>query len=269
MLAYELTTQPTDTSTAVEDRHNTQDLVFYVIGDRFEQFCDHNVVLNYSEALAHHKIIARLANTIVIGQGVGSEQLLSLQKALAAAGTRRAIRVQEYLSEKVAAALIDKQLDNNVLITRPQHIGPLHFCSQLVVDNHCAELADCLFAEHLPGSLLIEAAKQVFIASMRTYKPAPLQDLHLEDVRFTLSALDVQFEHFVFPIAAELHLTLQNIHIDGLRAEGAAKILITQLERLCCTITFHAQAYNPKVSASLEHRCGIRVKNRLLRGASA
>lgn len=241
-------------------------LVFYIVGDRFEPFCDHNVVLNYSEALEQHKIIARLANQIVIGQGIGAQQVRALQNALTA-HSRRSILITHALNEKAPAALIDKRDAKNVLITHPLQNGPLHFCSQLVVDDHCAELADCGNGEHLPGTLLIEAAKQLFIASIRTYTPAPLYSIARSDMRFTLNGIQVDFEHFVFPIAAELHLTLQDIEITGLRVKGAARISIEQLGRACCQITFLAHAYNQTVAASLEHRCGIKVKNRLLAAA--
>lgn len=239
-------------------------LVFYVVGDRFERFCDHNVVLNYSEALEQHKIIARLAKQIVIGQGIGAEQLSALQKALAAANPPRSIIVQQLLSEKVSANLIDKRNAQNVLITTPVQTGPLQFYSHLVVDDHCAEFADCTEGEHLPGTLLIEAAKQLFIASIRRYKPTLLYCRGQDEMRFTLSGIQVQFEHFVFPVAAQLHLTLQDIYSAGLRRKGAASIVIKQLGRVCCEITFHAHAYHQTVAAGLEHRCGLKIKDRLL-----
>ncbi|HMU67770.1 MAG TPA: AfsA-related hotdog domain-containing protein [Cellvibrionaceae bacterium] len=239
-------------------------LVFYVVGDRFERFCDHNVVLNYAEALEQHKIIARLASEIVIGQGIGAQQLQALQTAFATADYRHSIVMTQRLSEKVPAALVDKRDAKNVLVTRPTQNGPLYFRSQLVVDDHCVEFADCTDGEHLPGTLLIEAAKQLFIASIRTHKPAPLNGTALDEMRFTLTGIQVQFEHFVFPIAAELHLTLQDIEITNLRAKGTAIITIEQLGRRCCQIIFHAHAYSETVAESLEHRCGLKIKNRLL-----
>ncbi len=239
-------------------------VVFYIIGDRFTQFCDHNVVLNYSEALEQHAIISRLAKHIVLGQGIGATQLVTLQKALNSPAKRRAIIIKQRLSDRVPAALVDKLDEQNVLITRPTIVSPLNYSCHLVVDAQCRDLADCENSEHLPGGLLIEAAKQLFIASIRTHTPAPLDQVPQDDLRYLLNGMQVQFDHFVFPIAAELHLSLHDIKSDGLRTKDAATVTITQLGRQCCQITFYAHAYNQAVSASLEKRCGIRIKNRLI-----
>lgn len=238
-------------------------VVFYVVGDKFAEFADNNVILNISDALQQSKTIAHIAKCLVVGQGVDAEETKLLQEKLRIFNTVRSVPVLHRFNEKIKKELVDKLDDKNVLITHPEQKAPLHFSSHLVLDKHCSAITDHTASEHIQGALLIEAARQLFMASVRTYDVAPAFAADPEEIRFTLSALQVRFDNFVFPLAAQLHLTLTDIHIDTFSATGTATIKIIQLDRQCCEIIFNARAHTLKYFSSLEKRCAIKAKRRL------
>lgn len=246
-----------------EDSLPITGVVFYVVGDKFADFADNNVILTISDALQHIKTIAHIAKCLVVGQGVSAEETKLLQEKLRIFNTVRSVAVLHRFNEKIKKEQVDKLDDKNVLITHPVQKAPLQFSSHLVVDKHCAAITDRTACEHVQGILLIEAARQLFMASVRTYDVAPAFAVAPEEMRFTLSALQVRFDNFVFPLAAQLHLTLTDIHIDGFSATGTATIKIIQFDRLCCEIIFNARAHTLKVFSSLEKRCAIKAKKRL------
>ena len=246
-----------------EDINQALGVVFYVVGDKFREFADNNVILNFSEALLHLKIVAQIAKCIVIGQGVSAAQSVFLQEQLRAVSSLRAVPVLHRLNEKIQKELVDKCDDKNVLITHPTPLHPLQFSSYLIVDEHCTAMADYANCEHIQGILLIEAAKQLFMASVRTQDIAPAFAVKQEEMRFTLSGLQVHFENFVFPLAAQLHLTLSDININGLSASGVASVRVMQFGRLCSEVIFYAKAHTQKIFSSLEKRGAIKAKNRL------
>ena len=54
-------------------------VVFYIVGDKFSDFSDNNIILTYSATLEHLQLIAQIAKCIVIGQGVSTAEVGRLQ----------------------------------------------------------------------------------------------------------------------------------------------------------------------------------------------
>lgn len=151
----------------------TLGVIFYVIGDKFRDFSDTNIILTYSDAIEHLKLIAQIAKCIVVGQGVSRGEVRHLDEMLQRVCTVRVIEILHKTDQKIYQQLVDKLDEKNVLITFPKSINAREFHSSLVVDDDCAEMADCHNAEHIQGILLVEAAKQMFIACVRTHDVAP------------------------------------------------------------------------------------------------
>lgn len=238
-------------------------VVFYIIGDKFRNFADGNIVLAYSDAVEHVRILAQIAKCVVFGQGVGMSQVMRFNDVLLAASGTRAIRVLHRHHQKVQKELVDKSLDSNVFISSPEPCGSRSFHSHLLVDGDCAELSGVKSGEHLQGVLLVEAARQMYMACVRIYNVAPEFSIGLEPVHFTLNKLSVNFDHFVFPLTARLKLTLDDIKVDGAFAHGVATIKVIQFDRTCCDMKFSASAYTAKFFKSLETRSAIKARNML------
>lgn len=244
-------------------RENTSGVVFYIVGNKFVGFADGNVILTYAQALQHLAVIAPIAKCVVIGQGLSSQEVAQLQQNLAALTVLKPVPLLHRLEQKISPQWVDKTADKNVYITRPKQHAPLNFSSHLMLDEDCAAMADCNGGEHIPGILLIEAAKQLFIASARLFDIAPDFAGRDEAIQFTLRSLDVRFSQFVFPLAAQLHLTLSDVNISKTNASGVASVKVLQLNRICSEITFHANAHTKKSFSSLEKRCVIKTLKRM------
>ena len=238
-------------------------ITFYVVGDKFSDFSDSNTVLTLSQAHEHADLIARIGARIVIGQGLSPRNAQDLQLKIHSHLKHRQIRFINLCAHKVAHQLVHKRDARNVLITRPQHTGELKFSSHLVIDENCSEMSDHQSGEHIQGVLLIEAARQLFMASTLSYNVVPELDLKDDDMKFTLTEMTIRYEHFVFPVDAQLTLQMYNIESTGSTASGCAKIDVFQFNKKCCEVVFEACAYSTKFLDSLERRCARKARKQL------
>lgn len=250
-------------SSLTEDLTEELGVVFYIIGDKFRSFADDNVILAYSEAVEHVKILAQIAKCVVFGQGISMAQVMRFNEMLQAVSGVRNIRVLHRTHQRVQKELVDKDADCNVLISFPDPCGPKSFQSHLLIDSNCTELASINSEQHIQGVLLVEAARQMCIACVRAYNVAPGFPPGPEPMRFTLNKLSVSFDNFVFPLTARLKLTLDEVQVDGASASGRATIKVIQFDRTCCDMKFYTSAYAAKVFNSLEARSVIKARNRL------
>jgi len=239
------------------------DNVFHIVGDKFKSFADGNTILCHSAALENIEFLAKVGQGIFLGQGVSPAEAEDFERRLQSLAGSRFIPVVQAISQKVAKELVRKNQDKNVLITSPELIGQRSFSSQLVVDDDCAEMSDAIETEYLNGALLIEAARQMFLACTLGYNVAPEFAQKMDDLAFTLSEVKVRYDNFVFPVDTTVKLCFDSIAIKGSTATGRATVKFQQFNKLCCEVSFSANAYPTKFLQSLEKRCAHKVKNRL------
>jgi len=137
-----------------------------VIGERFAAFANGQEVLTYLqllEAIQQSSFLSR-ANHIVVGQGVTPRVLAEIRIALERANLTGDVTVEEYISARIAAEEVHKHRWQNVLITRPVPVVPDTFLAHLVLDDDSADIADHVTGIHIPGMVLVEAARQACIA---------------------------------------------------------------------------------------------------------
>jgi hypothetical protein len=96
-----------------------------------------------------------------------------------------------------AGALTHKHESRNVMISVPERAaGPEAFESLLMLDEACAEMSDHMTGQHLQGMVLIEAARQMFIAVAERFYARSTRPRSY----FVISRFQTEFHSFAFPI---------------------------------------------------------------------
>ncbi len=247
----------------IPSEYASSDLVFYVVGNKFHSFSDNNTVLTLDEAIEHIDIIARIANRVILGQGLSCTESIKFQDLLNQQNSTRTISVTDTCLMRIDNKLVQKRNPSNVLIGHPRKMDDTDYVSELLIDDDCAEMADDDMGQHINGVLLMEAARQMFIACVLTNNLSPDFAAKAGQMKFTLSKIDIRFDNFLFPMAAELRLRFGEIKIHGESAQGAAVVQFYQFDRKCCEIAFQATAFSEKAFASLENRCALKARRKI------
>ena len=139
------------------------------ISDKFVGFAENAAVLTYSQ------LVAALQDT-----SFGSSRLVGLYSVKASSGTllpgllaqigavtpRSIIEGCAATVAPASQSLVHKKLDFNVLVSAPIQIGADEFSFALLIDERCAEISDHVTGQHVPGMLVLEAARQAMTVSL-------------------------------------------------------------------------------------------------------
>ena len=89
-------------------------------------------------------------------------------------------------------------------------------------------MSDHQTGEHVQGAVLIEAARQMFMACATTYELSPEASAKIGDMQFALNEMRVVFHNFVFPIETRIELQFDGAEVREKTAEGKARITFTR-----------------------------------------
>lgn len=90
---------------------------------------------------------------------------------------------------------------HNSIISHPARVGDNCFEAALLLDERCELMADHQTGQHIQGMILIEAARQLFLAVTEEYFIG--QAVH-DRYYFVINNIEVKFMGFVFPLGAML-----------------------------------------------------------------
>ncbi|HEY6528839.1 MAG TPA: AfsA-related hotdog domain-containing protein [Cellvibrionaceae bacterium] len=242
------------TATDLLDLPNTAQIenTIYIVSSKFRDFCDSEQIWDYQTALENLHRIARNVDKIILGQGLGHEQRQRLLESLKFLSDSRSILVQDHIHQRVCKEKVHKIRDNNVMVSSPQRVNERTFEAYLVVDENCAEMSDHQTGEHVQGAVLIEAARQMFMACATTFELSPEASAKLGDMQFALNEMRVVFHNFIFPIETRIELHFDGANVREKAAEGKAHIVFYQNEKVCCEVFCIAQAFSKKMLKILE-----------------
>ncbi len=224
----------------------------YIVSAKFRDFCDGEQIWDYQSALDQLPTIARKVDKIILGQGLGQEHRQGLLDRLKFLNARRPIALQDHIHQRVDKAKVHKVREHNVMVSAPECIGDGLYNAFLVVDESCAEMSDHQTGEHVQGAVLIEAARQMFMACATTFELSPEASAKIGDMHFALNEMRVVFHNFVFPIETRIELHFAGADVREKTAEGKARITFYQNDKACCEVFCVAQAFSKKMLKVLE-----------------
>lgn len=147
------------------------------------------------------------------------------------------------LDDVASLEITHKRHLSNVLITVPRKLASRQYTAQLVLGGQMDRLLDHVSGYHVSGMILVEAGRQVAIATGELEYELGRQNT---TQAFIWTSADIRFERFLFPVATDIQVTIQE------SSESSEK------QRICTALVSFHQA-GKRVSA-MELGYEIRAK---------
>ncbi len=214
-----------------------------VVGEVFRQFADGERCVTADDLVSFPRGRVRRAGRLVLGQGLRTTELQQIHAFLVERGLSAYVRVVENASRRVSQTSVHKRLERNVMVTTPREVGRGHFELDLVVDGSCAELSDHTTGVHLQGMLLIEAARQAFMACGPIIaSTSGFEEFARSDYSHVLREFHVRYRSRLFPLPTKVVVLVADLSymqtIDVFACE--TEIQFKQLDELAVLISCKA-----------------------------
>lgn len=177
-----------------------------VVSDKFSNFTMGKQAVTESQLhamLALPEQILPGRTCLVPGQGLSETKLAALIAMIEAEdphGKRWDASLLRELPDRAGSMLSHKHLPANTLISRPERMGEASYRLDMRIDQNCELMGDHQTGQHVQGMILVEAARQSFLAVSEAFYPHPVS----EKTYFVIQALTTDFVGFIFPLAAHI-----------------------------------------------------------------
>ncbi len=206
--------------------------VILVVGDRFAAFAAGKDAMTQQQLRGLLGLPAGLPMAgprvvVAPGQGLGDDdvaEVLALAEASAQRG-RFDLSLWKERAPRAPRRLAHKHHPANTLVSEPRRISEDGFVLDLMIDEACEIMADHQTGEHVQGMVLLEAARQAFLAVTEAFfLPQDGTKFY-----FVINAMSARYERFVFPVDALVRYTIREQDTDSpQRKRFAADIAVEQ-----------------------------------------
>lgn len=230
----------------------------FIVGNKFRDFSSNDGVFTVDDfaEMARTRNFERIApgSRLVAGQGVREAELFAIhdqsRHALSAHGidlppvAQRGVRAGRLLTHK-------HRLENSI-IAHPERIDEHCFEAALLLDERSELMTDHQTGQHIQGMVLIEAARQLFLAVTEAY----FIDHSAQDrYYFVIHSVNVQFQSFVFPLGATLRYEILSKAIENpARMRFDVRVSVMQGGACSTQIGFAFTAFHAPRIEAIEQR---------------
>jgi hypothetical protein len=206
--------------------------IIFVVGDKFFQFAHSKNVLTVSQLrglLTVSGLMMFEHNFVEIhpGQGLSDEDVLGILKLAAESAhpERFDLSALERMSRRAPGSQSHKRKSENTLISMPRQVSEKEYLMDLVIDENCELMRDHQTGQHLQGMILLEAARQSFLAVTEAFY------LPEDDTKFyfVINEMTARYQHFAFPLPGLVRYRLrEHDGVNPLRQRFVADITVEQ-----------------------------------------
>ncbi|WP_160167838.1 AfsA-related hotdog domain-containing protein [Nocardiopsis halotolerans] len=244
---------------------------YCVVGDRFAGFAVHDRVRTLSAFLgelragAYDDVPGPMA--LSGGQGIGGYEWDHIRVVLRRRGLEDRILLQEHPPALARRAEAHKHREENVLIADLGRHDDQIFHAALRLHQNNEFLLDHQTGQHTQGMVVVEAARQMFLAVTERYYTHRWPERHYY---FVINSLATTFENFLFPVDARIRYLIQSADLsDPGRLEFTARVDIEQGGRRSARCEVAFTAFDATVLKAVEHRRAERALDHVLAHTSA
>ncbi len=206
--------------------------ILLVVSDKFSQFANIEDVVTFSELLEEirkesSELFSGESYVLFPGQGISDADIEKIIQIVTESIYSKKIDLSLWLSRPKRAdrAKSHKVYPENTLISQPERLSENEFKLELLVDENCELLGDHQTGQHLQAMLLLEAARQSFIAVTETYFASNDGTKRY----FIFNDIEARYNSFAFPLAANINYVVrENDLIKSERPRFVVDISINQ-----------------------------------------
>lgn len=225
-----------------------------VVSDKFSNFTRGNQAVTESQLramleLPEHILPGRIC--LLPGQGLSEMQLAVLATMAETHDPDKArwdVSLLRDLPQRAASMLSHKHEPANTLISPPEEIGEATFRLEMCIDQNCDLMGDHQTGLHVQGMVLVEAARQAFLAVSEAFYPHPCGG----KTYFVINSLTTDFVGFVFPLAAHIVYRVLSHEENERRQKFQVEIDFIQGGEVRTTVGFAFTVYPYAVLADKE-----------------
>lgn len=234
----------------------TSKTVIVVVGDKFEGFAANPGVVTATQArqLMQDSDMLPSGMVLVPGQGLCDEDIDSLMEDAERTGATRRIdvRLRKLRPQLASASQSHKRLTENTIIsTARRTLEENTFELDLLVDERCELMGDHQTGQHIQGMILIEAARQAFLAVTEQFF---IDHKSGRRYYFVINAMNTEYLGFVFPIPATLRYTILEQKITNPSRLGfRAYVDVIQAGQVCARTEVRFTAFEAEKIVAKEN----------------
>ncbi len=212
-----------------------------IVGDGLTGFGTLDNVVHYSEAIQNIERGLLPDEYFQLGQGLSKESIAYIDNLLLRSGQSDRLLSKDVVNAKYASKKEShKHKSENILITSPKKVDEDHYDMMLVVDERGELLLDHITGFHIQGMVLIEAARQAFLAVTEKYfYENDIPSAHY----FVINKMDTAYHAFVFAIDIDIRYCITEKKIEPHRSKFSADVEFWQNETLCTTVKVAFSVY--------------------------
>ena len=153
------------------------------------------------------------AEAVSFGQGISLKSAREIKRLFLGTGrfSPEQIGIPDYFNSKISAARVHKSNPDNVIIADFNRVSDSEFACSLFIDARPDILGDHISGRHLPGMLLLEAARQCSIAALEERKACGDRP---GDPRIAVLSWQTFFTQFAYPLPLSLQLRIDTPTVE-------------------------------------------------------
>lgn len=180
-----------------------------VVGDRFSGFASTEHVVQQSHM--GHELERRQGEptAVVAGQGLTRAAIREIDGLFSQFPGTYWLETESFGLASAPENLCHKTRPENRLASQPHRMSDQHMQLDLLVHNSNELMLDHLTGQHIQGMVLVEAARQSFLAVTEQF--------HAEDDEryyFVINRMDTRFHSFVFPLGATIDYQIHSLETN-------------------------------------------------------
>ncbi|MGF9564493.1 AfsA-related hotdog domain-containing protein [Neorhizobium sp. JUb45] len=224
---------------------------YIVVGDRFSGFCAANSEIVRPESSIVEKIVSlplpHHPVDLIIEQGADFSNIAAAVREKDPEGRSfRAVPTRRY--PRAVKRQAHKNNCENILVSYPVQLTDTRFALEMVLDRSGEMFLDHMTGCHIQGMVLIEAARQSFLAVTEEYYLRDAED----DYYFVIKGINSRFLSFVFPLHTVIDYEVLSYHEKGGRHAFDITVRILQAEEVCAEFDISFTAFPAAVISSKE-----------------
>lgn len=186
----------------------------WVVGNRFQGFTQLDRVYTISGLTRHLQEADWPSNdgqmSVRVGQCVDNHEQDYLQAVIDRLHLGGRVRVVRAV-QPVTCALVHKRQPANVLLGEVRQVGSVEFAAELSLNDENELLLDHQTGQHVQGMVVVEAARQMFLAVFETgfRNRWPAREYYM-----VWGGIDLKFLNFLFPLPAEVRCEVCQARLD-------------------------------------------------------
>lgn len=221
-----------------------------IVGDKFKAFARNPGVICIGQleaALEQGPLDDGVA--FELGQGLSEQRIARLLAMANDAHCRDRFLFDR--PQKCGLRHVHKHNPENSLLSLPRRLSESLFQADLLIDEDGELMSDHLSGQHLPGMVLIEAARQMILAVTEEF----LSESLASQRAFVWLGLDVKYRGYAFPVRTTVAYDIQASDVTRRSRVGfTVEVSFHQGTVTPCTAVTHFEVHAERVIEKLEQK---------------